>query len=286
MGVKIILSSNCRFSIALAFLLLSIWQYGLWTDVVVDDYLPTRRGKLLYIKSASNNEFWSALLEKAYAKLHGCYEALKGGSTCDAMVDFSGGCSETKELGVDEKEWDGIFKIMRKNYDRSTMMACYMNPDPNAFEAKTEVGLIRGHAYSVTKVVQLKIEIGEKQGIVPLVRVRNPWGDKTEWNGQWSDRSPEWKLVSDKEKEKLNLAFEHDGEFYMSQNDFMRYFEGVEMAHLMPDSLDNEQITQGKLQWNTEYFVICSKNDPDFMIYIKRYADSCFNAHFYDLWHI
>jgi len=212
------------------------WQYGEWVDVVVDDRLPTRNGKLVFMHSDSQEEFWSALFEKAYAKLHGSYEALKGGTSLEAMVDFTGGCAEMYPLDKPNKD---LFTIMLKAYERCSLMGCSIEPDPNEYEARTDEGLVRGHAYSVTKVVKAKIETPKVSGEIPLVRVRNPWGNEIEWNGAWSDGSPEWRYIPDEEKEYLGINFEADGEWWMSLKDWTRYFDQLELTNLTPDALDD-----------------------------------------------
>ena len=41
-------------------------------------------------------------MEKAYAKLHGCYEVLNGGSMAEGLVDLTGGASEKYNLRAPE----------------------------------------------------------------------------------------------------------------------------------------------------------------------------------------
>lgn len=64
-----------------------------WRAVVVDDRLPcdARTRRQLFAHSDSGSEFWAALFEKAWAKLHGSYQAIEGGDTADTIAYLTGG---------------------------------------------------------------------------------------------------------------------------------------------------------------------------------------------------
>lgn len=210
------------------------WQYGKWVDVVVDDRLPTYRGQLVFMHSADKNEFWSALLEKAYAKLHGSYETLWGGNTCEAMADFTGGIIEMYEMPEAPKD---LYQILERSFKNNSMMSASLQPDPHEVEAVTPQGLIKGHAYSITKVQAVDIATTRLTGKIQLIRLRNPWGDGSEWNGPFSDKSPEWRCIPEMTKTEMGLEFKDDGEFWMTFKDFQKYIDRVEMCHLSPDCI-------------------------------------------------
>ena len=42
----------------------------------------------------------------------------------------------------------------------------------------------QGHAYTITGLYRIDTPV---HGRLHLIRVRNPWGDKNEWSGAWSD---------------------------------------------------------------------------------------------------
>ena len=57
-----------------------------------------------------------------WSRMSGSYENLKGGSSSEAMEDFTGGLTEIFDLM--QKTPPDLFKIMSKAVQRESMMGC------------------------------------------------------------------------------------------------------------------------------------------------------------------
>ncbi|XP_053347691.1 calpain-2 catalytic subunit-like [Clarias gariepinus] len=208
------------------------WQFGEWVDVVIDDRLPMKDGKLLFVHSEDCSEFWSALLEKAYAKVNGSYEALSGGSTTEGFEDFTGGIAEQYEL---RSAPPNMFQIIQRALAAGSLLGCSIDITSAAdSEAITRQKLVKGHAYSLTGAFEVNYR-GTRE---KLVRMRNPWG-QVEWTGAWSDGSSEWNSVDPSERPNANAE---DGEFCMAFSEFLRQYSRVEICTLTPDAINSDQV--------------------------------------------
>ncbi|KAM3930842.1 calpain-8-like [Leptodactylus fuscus] len=236
------------------------WQYGEWVDVVVDDRLPTKKGKLVFVKSTTAHEFWSALLEKAYAKLNGSYEALSGGLSLEALEDFTGGIGE---LYYFDKAPKDLFQIIQKALKQRSLVTCSTKSESGTGEIVVSTNVVKNHGYTVTGAE----EVTYGGNTVQIVRVRNPWGFM-EWNGAWSDSAPEWKEVDPKVKDDLKIERE-DGETWIPFSSFLVEFFRVEICHLNLDSICREEnhkwcLTEFTGCWTTGCTAGGCKGNPNF----------------------
>ena len=220
-----------------------------WRYVIIDDRLAVHTGQnnLVFAHCLNPDEIWVPLIEKAYAKIFGSYEALNSGLIDDALVDMTGLVAEKMKLkrikgnsAKLEEFWNKIWNF-RKN---KTLMGC-------SIEGHTEgevrwdgerTGLLSGHAYSLVDVLHYEEPSGP-DGVYRLLRIRNPWG-KMEWIGPWANGSDELSDYKDgvmKEvnklgpDEKFDPFDRNDGTFLMEILDWSEIYHNVFACVDFPD---------------------------------------------------
>ncbi|RZF42001.1 hypothetical protein LSTR_LSTR003506 [Laodelphax striatellus] len=163
-----------------------LWRFGQWLDVVVDDLLPTVDNTLLTLQGGLENEFWPALVEKAYAKLHGSYDALREGHLSDALVDFTGGVSEVIDLQAEEysshedKRREFFEMLLSEMAHHSLLCFSVIAPLPSDIGTRTSLGINKGHAYHVTDVRRIHLAETNLRNLfkgrhkAAMVRLRDP----------------------------------------------------------------------------------------------------------------
>ncbi|NWI65781.1 CAN3 protein, partial [Todus mexicanus] len=217
-----------------------------------------------------------------FPRLHGSYEALKGGNTTEAMEDFTGGVTEFYEIKDAPKD---IYKIMKHAIDRGSLMASSID-DHLGFSygssPRSDIGELIARMVKNQENAQMSYPTVDYQGtderpawtIVPMqyetrmscglvkghaysvtaVEETTFKGEKirlvrlrnpwgqVEWNGPWSDKSEEWNFMNEEEKIRLQHKVVEDGEFWISFNDFMRHFTKLEICNLTPDTLEADKL--------------------------------------------
>ena len=227
---------------------------GKWIEVTIDDKIPCYKKEWFDIPrplfaQPNENELYILLIEKAFAKLSGCYDKLTGGYPVLAWLVLTG-CEDIylwsrnndiwdkKEIALDKCRKDPwnfqnmwlystnikhenkfMFEII-KHYDKK----CYVISGAicgDIMEKQRDDGLVERHAYSIIKVYD--------DDNFKLIELRNPWGTDHEWNGDWSDKSDKWKKHP-KLKYKLEQRREGDGLFWMSWDDFSNIFDDIQVC--------------------------------------------------------
>jgi hypothetical protein len=235
----------------------------------------------LYFASCANeNETWVPLLEKAYAKVHGDYDAISGGISGEAVEDLTGGVTIkilTDRILSKERLWRELTEVNKDFLFSASSPGSYGN------DADARRGLALNHAYSIIKAVEEESEDKKTKHRLVLVRCvttfraqlvltqpRNPWGKRAnaamgEWTGPWSDGSAEWDPYWMK---KLGHKFGDDGLFWMSYEDLLKRFDLLDRTRLFDHNWTVvQQWTSVAVGWvtgfmNTKFSVEIKKKGP------------------------
>jgi len=244
------------------FVRFKFYKNGEWHVITIDDQIPCVQHGSSWKPWASSckdqNEMWVPLIEKAYAKLHGSYQSLEGGFTCDGFVDLTGGFSETLQFTDPLDFWSVVGRSIKENW----LMGCSCS---GGKEKDSGMGILTGHAYSILRATEYK---GDK-----LLQIRNPWGQK-EWCGKWSDTdTARWTADA---KRTLKHSAADDGTFWMTYEDWKRQYNRMFICRLYDDDFGHKYskyILKGT--WSGSTAGGCSnfqswKNNPQFCFQLKK----------------
>lgn len=215
------------------------FKEGEWMYEVLDDELPlTHSGEPACCRAVAPGgivQDWPALVEKAFAKVHGSYEAAASPAAdadTEALEDVLG-------LGVHRVDagefpvWGELWQHLRCKRRRGYVLLAARRGKEASGETLTN-GLLSGFSYPVTR---LELIDGEM-----LCELQDPW-PQGRWNGRWSDGSRE--MASRKGFRQFEPQPGSCKPFWMSIQDFCQHFTTLIEALVVPANWRSVAVTCG-----------------------------------------
>ena len=210
--------------------------------VCVDERLPVHaeEGCVVYCVSETAGELWPSLIEKAFAKAYGSYTITESGSNAIGVCNLTRRPYTTylayynpklmRDAGKLWAKLEGAYKARNAigvsfvQQAREPDFPLDVNPASGYWVVRSHKphNIVSAHAYSVLSVH----EVVDGARKVRLVRIRNPWGRRGEWLGDWSDNSRKW-TARLKAQVPFSELGDEDGVFFMSVEDLARNVECV-----------------------------------------------------------
>ncbi|GIQ87217.1 peptidase C2, calpain family, partial [Kipferlia bialata] len=189
-----------------------VFKEGEWYMILIDDHLPVEGDSLVFMYSKNPNEFWSALFEKAFAKISGSYQDLSAGINrgLEPMTTITGYPMYTYALADSAENTELLWENLVRLFDAGCLMS-------GGTQDAGDSGLVQGHGYSVLGYYQDEMDPEIRNG---------------EWNGPWSDDSDEWMCYPDVlEATGHDIdAGADDGIFWMPIENYVSIFSGYQVV--------------------------------------------------------
>jgi hypothetical protein len=126
---------------------LRFFKRGQWKNVVIDDRIPCDQTDTpLYTRSKDSQQIWPLLVEKAYAKMHGSYGALPGGTIAYALRDLTAGAPQTislKDESVVDQIQNGFLWQQLKLWSQQGLLGCSQDDEDETAPMPYNAGLRR-----------------------------------------------------------------------------------------------------------------------------------------------
>lgn len=179
-----------------------MYTLGVPNTQIVDDYLPMDNftDEPIFGGLGKDGSIWGAILEKTFAKRYGNYEHTIGGWMYAAVEALNG---SPYKIHYHPSDWHDTFSSIDdiwntiKAHDIDTDVMTAASHFCGRHDATNENGVDCSHAYTVLSAMELKTD----NGIVDLIKIRNPWGSER-YTGPWSDSSALW---TDELRELVNM---------------------------------------------------------------------------------